>query len=84
MLVVGQSPRGIRAAASFTDSRPDEPLPSYGLIASRLVQARELADSDLLLLHIDTALLLVRHARHSRALKVCDAGGIGSTIGIAG
>jgi hypothetical protein len=47
------------------------------------VQARELADSDLLLLHIDTALMLVRQARHSRALKVCDAGGIGSTIGIA-
>lgn len=70
MRLVGQSPRGIRVSASFPDSRSDGPLPSYGPIAHLLMQARELTESELLLLHIDTALMLVRQAHHSRMLKV--------------
>ena len=52
---------------------------SHGQIAHRLIQARALADSDLVLLHIDTALMLVRRAHHTRTLGAYYADGTAAT-----
>lgn len=65
-------------------SHLNEPPPRYGPITHRLMQARELIDSDLLLLHIDTALMLVRQAHHSRILDMYSGDGTNYTARVTG
>ena len=62
-------------SASFLDPRSDELLPSYGPIAHLLMQARELAESDLLLLHAAFCSLFPgRGVRCGGCRRRCDYG----------
>lgn len=72
-----QSNRSSTAPSAWTQ-------PCYGPIVHELMQARALADSDLLLLHIDTALMLLRQAHHNRILNIYSGDGTNYTAGAPG